>query len=77
MGDAPQRPGDPADREPADLRPLGALADLAELLGGDSERSRRFMGGLVAGALVGAAIAGAALLRRGAAARADLGRRRR
>ena len=45
-------------------RPLGGLADVAELLAGDSERSKRFMGGLVAGALVGAAIAGAALVRR-------------
>ncbi len=45
-------------------RPLGALADLADLVGGDSERSRRFLGGLVAGALVGAALAGAALMRR-------------
>jgi hypothetical protein len=44
--------------------PLGELADLAALLSGDSERSKRFLGGLVAGALVGAAIAGAALLRR-------------
>jgi hypothetical protein len=45
-------------------RPLGALADLAELLAGDTPRSRRFLGGLAAGALVGAALAGAALLRR-------------
>lgn len=44
--------------------PLGGLGDLAELLGGDSERSRRFLGGLVAGALVGAAVAGAVLVRR-------------
>lgn len=46
-------------------RPLGGLGDLAELLGGESPRSRRFLGGLVIGALVGAAVAGAALLRRG------------
>jgi hypothetical protein len=45
-------------------RPLGGLADLAELLGGDTPRSRRFLGGLVVGALVGAAIAGSSLLRR-------------
>ena len=35
------------------------LAELAELLGGESSRSRRFLGGLVIGALAGAAIAGA------------------
>ena len=46
-------------------RPLGGLGDLAELLGGETPRSRRFLGGLVVGALVGAAVAGAALLRRG------------
>ena len=45
-------------------RPLGGLVDLAELLGGDSERSRRFLGGLVVGALVGAALAGGSLFRR-------------
>jgi hypothetical protein len=50
---------------PAGPRPIGGLADLAELLGGNSDRSRRFLGGLVVGALVGAALAGAALLRRG------------
>jgi hypothetical protein len=32
-------------------------------MGGDSDRSRRFLGGLVVGALVGAALAGAALVR--------------
>lgn len=47
-----------------DPRPLGGLADLADLLGGESDRSRRFLGGLIAGALVGAAVAGAALVRR-------------
>jgi hypothetical protein len=47
-----------------DPRPLGGLADLADLLEGEGERSRRFLGGLVAGALVGAAVAGAVLLRR-------------
>jgi hypothetical protein len=39
------------------------LAELAELLGGESSRSRRFLGGLVIGALAGAAIAGAAAAR--------------
>jgi hypothetical protein len=42
-------------------RPLGGLADLAELLGGDSDRSRRLLGGLAVGALAGAALAGAVL----------------
>jgi hypothetical protein len=42
----------------------GGLAELMELLGGESEGSRRFIGGLIAGALVGAALAGTALLRR-------------
>jgi hypothetical protein len=45
-------------------RPLGGLGDLAELLGGDTDRSRRFLGGIAVGAMVGAAIAGAALMRR-------------
>jgi hypothetical protein len=46
-------------------RPMqGGLAELVELLGGESEGSRRFLGGLIAGALVGAALAGTALLRR-------------
>jgi hypothetical protein len=56
--------GDPIDTPGHDPRPLGGLADLADLLGGESDRSRRFLGGLIAGALVGAAVAGAALLRR-------------
>ncbi len=42
----------------------GGLAELADLLGGESEGSRRFLGGIIAGALVGAAVAGTALLRR-------------
>jgi hypothetical protein len=55
----------PEERPGVGPRPLGSnLADLAELLGGDTQRSRRFLGGLVVGALVGAAIAGSALLRR-------------
>ena len=57
------------DRDPdrpviAGPRPLGGLADLADLLAGDTPRSKRFLGGLVVGALVGAAIAGSSLLRR-------------
>jgi hypothetical protein len=46
------------------LQAPGGLADLADLLGGESDRSRRFLGGLIAGALVGAAVAGSTLLRR-------------
>ncbi len=42
----------------------GGLAEVMDLLGGESEGSRRFLGGLIAGALVGAALAGTALLRR-------------
>jgi len=53
----------PGDLRPTDVRPLGSLADLSELLGGDTNRSKRFLGGLIAGALVGAALAGGTLLR--------------
>jgi len=61
-GTGARDPGGPRVTGP---RPLGAsLGDLAELLGGDTQRSRRFLGGLIAGALVGAAIAGTTLLRR-------------
>ncbi len=42
------------------IRPIDAVADLADLVGGEGDRSRRFLGGLVAGALVGAALVGAA-----------------
>jgi len=61
-GPGARDPGGPRSTGP---RPLGSsLGDLAELLGGDTQRSRRFLGGLIAGALVGAAIAGTTLLRR-------------
>jgi hypothetical protein len=65
MGDRNEHeaPDHEVTRIAPDPRPLGGLADLAELLGGESDRSRRFLGGLVAGALVGAAVAGAALFR--------------
>ena len=46
-----------------DSAPAGLVA-LVDLLGGESSRSKRFLGGLVAGALVGAAIAGTSFLRR-------------
>jgi hypothetical protein len=48
-------------RRGTDPRPLGGLADLAELLGGESDRSRRLLGGLAVGALAGAAVAGTLL----------------
>jgi hypothetical protein len=54
MTDDPKLPVIRTDTAPA------RLADLADLLGGESSRSRRFLGGLVIGALAGAAIAGAA-----------------
>ena len=40
------------------------FTEVVDLLGGESEGSRRFLGGIIAGALVGAALAGTALLRR-------------
>ena len=49
---------------PAEGGPIGSLADISELLAGDTNRSKRFLGGLIAGALVGAAVAGSTLLRR-------------
>jgi len=47
----------------------GDLGAFLDLLGGDSPRSRRFLGGIVMGALVGAAIAGSSVLRRRPSAR--------
>ena len=44
--------------------PLASLAELAELLNGESAGSRRFLGGLALGALVGAAIAGSTIWQR-------------
>jgi hypothetical protein len=54
----------PAGDRTAEPGAAGALADFAELLGGETRRSRRFLRGLVAGALVGAVVAGGSLRRR-------------
>jgi hypothetical protein len=60
-----ERPAVPrASDIPRGPRPLGGLADLAELLGGETTGSRRFLTGVIAGAVVGAALAGGSLLRR-------------
>jgi hypothetical protein len=65
MPDAPERPAPGPETVPA------RLAELAELLGGESPRSRRFLGGLVIGALAGAAAVGLAALARRADDRPD------
>ncbi len=58
----PSRPSGPRPRGGlADLAEI--LADLAELLAGETPGSRRFLRGLVVGGLVGAAVAGGSLLR--------------
>ncbi len=62
--DAGRKDERPGSGPIAGPRPLGGLADLAQLLGGESPRSRKFLGGLAIGALVGAALAGGSLLRR-------------
>jgi hypothetical protein len=49
---------------PAPSSTTDAFAAAAELLGGETQRSRRFLGGLIAGALVGAAVAGSVMVRR-------------
>jgi hypothetical protein len=46
------------------------LSELADLVGGDSPRSRKFLGGLVIGALAGAALVGSLAARRQPARRA-------
>jgi hypothetical protein len=56
----PGRPGAPR----VGPRPLGPVADLADLLAGDTPASRTFITGLIAGALVGAAVAGGSWIRR-------------
>ena len=60
------RPADaPASDAPVTFRgPRQGLADLAELRGGESADSKRFLRGLALGALVGAAIAGSTLWQR-------------
>ena len=58
MPGTPSRPQLPS-RETAPAR----LTELADLLGGESTRSKRFLGGLVVGALAGAALAGIAAIR--------------
>jgi hypothetical protein len=55
---------DPVPVRPVGPRPLGNLADLAELMRGETPASRTFLGGLAAGAIVGAVLAGGSLLRR-------------
>ena len=56
-----------SDGTPSRVKPgrvtAPAVDALNELLGGESTDSRRFLGGLVAGALVGAAIAGSSIWR--------------
>jgi hypothetical protein len=44
--------------------PLQGLADLSELMAGESMGSRRFLRGLAIGAMVGAAIAGSTIWNR-------------
>lgn len=43
---------------PGDMDPAGLLGEAMDLLGGRSVRSRRLLGGVMAGALLGAAVAG-------------------
>lgn len=57
-------PDQPEPRASAPRTAPERLTELADLLGGDSARSRKFLGGLVIGALVGAAVAGTAALAR-------------
>jgi hypothetical protein len=52
----------PEPRPSAPSTAPARLVELADLLGGESNRSRKFLGGLVIGALVGAAVAGTAAL---------------
>ena len=58
MSDETRLPAPVRDTAPA------RLAEIADLLGGESGRSKRFLGGLIVGALAGAAMAGATVLSR-------------
>ncbi len=49
--------------EPAGAEPPAPLAEVLELLAGESAASRAFLGGVMLGALVGAALAGTSFLR--------------
>jgi len=51
-----------SDGTPSRVKPP-VVGGLSELLEGESTQSKRFLGGLVAGALVGAAIAGSSIWR--------------
>ena len=64
-------PDDSRLRAPVRDTAPARLAELADLLGGESSRSKRFLGGLVVGALAGAAVAGASFLARRRGADAD------
>jgi hypothetical protein len=55
---------DPEHTSMAPQAIAGRLTDLVDLLGGESVRSRRFLGGVVVGALAGAMVAGTAALAR-------------
>jgi hypothetical protein len=57
-------PGERRTPVPARDTAPARLTELADLLGGESSRSKRFLGGLVVGALAGAALTGIAALRR-------------
>jgi hypothetical protein len=62
---APAGDGTPSAEGSVGYRtPLANLAELAEILNGESAGSRRFLGGLALGALVGAAIAGSTIWQR-------------
>ena len=63
---APSKPiEDELAERPVTYRgPVQGLADLAELLGGESKDSKRFLRGLALGALVGAAVAGSTIWQR-------------
>ena len=59
-------------KEPVEIDLPAPLAEILELLTGESAASRTFLGGLALGALVGAALAGGSIVR---GHRLGLGRR--